>query len=660
MPEETLNNKVDFSGEGFLKNVIESLTHPFCVIDVKDKTIQLANSAAKLGNICPGSTCYELLHNSKTPCKDNVEGCTIEEIKRTKQPVLLEHLHYDVQGNAHNVEIHAFPVFDSDGNVSQVIEYSLDITERKKLEQAFKESSERLQVLWDNARVGLLVIEASSRRIFDVNIVAARMIGIPKEQIIGKICHQFICPSQEHNCPICDLGQTADNSEKVLVRADGKQTPILKSVASVKLGGREYLLESFVDISERKNFEAERLRLNEALLKTNRRLKNLTLRDSHTGLYNHRYLIDIIEAEFYRSKRYNEPLSVMMLDIDYFKSINDVYGHQFGDLVLKQMAKQLKRAVRRYDIVVRFGGEEFIIVSPSTDRATALLLSKRFMDAVNSFSFGNKEHSVKIKLSIAVASYPEDEAKNGMQLVDAADKILNKVKEGGGSRIYSSLDITRLRTIKFKNKEKDNIEILKDKIVKLTSRANQSLVEAVFAFAKTIEAKDQYTGEHVEKTAYYATEIARMMNLSRQQIEHVRQAAALHDLGKIGISESILGKKAKLNSREFKKIIKHPEIGAEIIRPIHSLHPVIPLVLHHHERWDGKGYPSRLRKEEIPIGARIIAAADAYQALVSDRPYRKAFDRQKAIDILCRDSGGQFDPEVIEKFKKVLQQEKTL
>jgi diguanylate cyclase (GGDEF)-like protein/PAS domain S-box-containing protein len=393
--------------------------------------------------------------------------------------------------------------------------------------------------------------------------------------------------------------------------------------------------------------------------KIEERLRQLSLRDPHTGLYTHRYLQESIEAEFFRARRYAHNLSAIMLDVDYFKSINDVYGHQFGDMVLKQLARQLKRLVRRYDIVSRFGGEEFVIVSPGIDRLQACALAQRILDALNLFNFGDDKQTVKLKLSLAVASYPEDGISKGMGLVNLTEQILNKAKEGGGNRVYSSIDIRKRKEAALeKGSRKAEIKVLKRELQKITSKANQNLVESIFALAKTIELKDHYTGEHVEKTVHYATEIAGGLRLSREEIELVKQAAMLHDLGKIGISENILQKRAPLTEKEFEMIKKHPQIGADIIRPIQFLRSLIPFIFYHHERWDGKGYPSGVKGEEIPIGARIIAIADVYQALISDRPYRKAYSQKEAVKIIKSGSGNQFDPRITNIFLEILKKDK--
>jgi HD-GYP domain-containing protein (c-di-GMP phosphodiesterase class II) len=229
------------------------------------------------------------------------------------------------------------------------------------------------------------------------------------------------------------------------------------------------------------------------------------------------------------------------------------------------------------------------------------------------------------------------------------------VKEDGGNRVYSSQDIEK-KSVRIAVAERQDVRSLKDQIDRMNRRAHRNFTEAIFGFAKTIELKDYYTGKHVESTVQYATEIAKGLRLTGYEVEMIRQASMLHDLGKIGISEKILLKKGKLSPREFEEIKKHPRIAVDILRPIHFFHSLIPLILYHHERWDGKGYPEGLKGEEIPMGARVVALADVYQALTSDRPYHRAFSREQAIDIIKEDSGKRFDPSIVEVFMRILTQ----
>jgi HD-GYP domain-containing protein (c-di-GMP phosphodiesterase class II) len=279
------------------------------------------------------------------------------------------------------------------------------------------------------------------------------------------------------------------------------------------------------------------------------------------------------------------------------------------------------------------------------------------MDHLNLHHFGDKKNEVKLKISMSVVSYPEDRANNAMDMVKTAEQLLSNAKQDGGGRVYSTLDKKR-RHKEHNHSNAAEVSLLRQRLEKLNRQANQNLVESIFAFAKTLEVKDHYTGEHTEKTVKYATDIASALALTRHEIDTIRQAAILHDLGKVGISENILNKKSKLTKKELEEIRRHPSIAADILRPVHILNAIIPLILHHHERWDGKGYPDGLKGEEIPVGARIVAIADVYQALISNRPYRKAFSKKDAIKIIEDASGTQFDPKIAGIFLGIIKKEK--
>ena len=405
-----------------------------------------------------------------------------------------------------------------------------------------------------------------------------------------------------------------------------------------------------------KQFTRKLEKSNRTILQLNKKLSKLALKDPHTGLYNRRYLKETLEKELSLAKRHAQSLSVLMMDIDYFKSVNDAYGHTFGDLVLKQFTKTLKKVIRKYDIIFRFGGEEFVIISPRADRATSSMLAKRLLRTINAHSFGDKTHAIKLKLSISVASYPEDGLViRGIDLVHLADQILNKVKEYGGNKVYSSEDVEKMEgNLPSENEINVDMELLKKKVYRLSQRANQSLIEAIFAVAKAVGLKDRYSDTLTKRNIDYATEIAKMLKLPKAEIEHIRKAAILHDIGKVGISEEILLKKSKLTAKEFETIKKHPQLSTDIIRPLYFLRGTIPLILYHHERWDGKGYPYGLKGNETPIGARIVGIVDAYRSLTSNRPYRKAYPKSNALKILKRESGTKFDPQVIAAFLKIL------
>lgn len=545
-------------------------------------------------------------------------------------------------------------------NAAVALENAQTLAEKNMAAEALRESEEKYRKIVENSN-DVIMLTDSGNVIVYLSPACSRVLGYDPEELIGKalwIIHEDDVRRVREAFGQALKGSGGTNFEYRILTRRAEVKWVSHSWAPITKDGKVQLVVSVIrDVSEAKK-SSEQLRiLYKELTKSNKQLGQLALRDSQTGLYNHRYLSEVIESEFYRTRRYAHPLSVIMLDIDYFKSINDMYGHDFGDMVLKQLAGQIKRLVRRYDIVVRYGGEEFVVLSPGTDRTKAIAQAQRLLDAVNMHNFGDKEHSIKLKVSIAVASYPEDPMKKGIDLISTADMILNKVKKAGGNNVYSSVDIAGRKTMPEEDIATDDVKFLKKKIESLTKSGRQNLIASIFAFAKTIELRDHYTGKHVESTVRFATAIAKKLNLSEEDLENVRQAAVLHDLGKIGISDRILHKRSKLTVKEFEAIKKHPQIAADIIRPIQFMHDIVPLVLYHHERWDGKGYPAGLKEEEIPIGARIIAIADVYQALISNRPYRKAFSKQKAIEIIQEGSGTQFDPRIVDIFVKYLKKE---
>ncbi|MCX5700262.1 MAG: diguanylate cyclase [Candidatus Omnitrophica bacterium] len=531
-----------------------------------------------------------------------------------------------------------------------------DITDKLKSAALIKLKEQKFKELFNSISSGVVVYEAIKRGsdfiIVDFNHGAELIDKVKKESLVGKRVTKVF--------PGVKRTGILNAFKKVWQTGSPISLPSFFYKDKKRKGWRESyiyrlptgeVVEIYNDITQRKETELE-------LLKSNKRLKELSLIDSHTGLYSYHYLGQAIEAEFQRAKRYAHPFSVLMLDIDYFKSINDVYGHEFGDLVLKQFAGQLKRIVRRYDVVIRFGGEEFLIISPGIDRDQGFVLGQRILSAMSLYNFGDRKSTIKLKISLSVVSYPEDSCTRGMSLINLADNILGKAKESGGNRVFTSLDINKSKSDETKKRGSFFVKVLQNRINKLNRKSREGLSEAIIAFAKTIEIKDHYTGEHVEHTVKYTTEISKRLGLTKDEIELVKQASILHDLGKIGVSEKVLLKKGKLTTPEYAEIKKHPQIAADILRPIQSLRRLIPLILYHHEKWDGSGYPSGIKGDDIPIGARIISVADVYQALTSNRPYRKALKKEKALKIIKAGSGTQFDPRVVDCFLAIIQKKK--
>jgi len=633
-------------------SIFDSLDEVVYVSDPKTYEILYFNQALK--KVIPGcklkGKCFEVLQGLSSPCP----FCTNKYLfgKKKTNPYI-----WEFQNKLDKRWYHCIDraIKWPDGRMVRC-EIAIDFSLRKQAEDTLREQERFLSSIFTGIQDGISVLD-KNLNIVRINPVMEKWYA-HNAPFVGKKCFE-VYHNRKEPCEVCPSQETINTGkakyEIVPKRgADGKIVGWLDLYSfpfiNEKDGKVQGVIEYVRDITDRKLAENK-------LVISNKRLRQLSLRDAQTGLYNHRYLSEVIETEFTRAQKYSYPFSLIMLDIDYFKSINDVYGHQFGDLVLKQLANQLKRIVRLYDAVIRYGGEEFVIISPSTDRTNALNFAQRILNTIGLYNFGNEKQTVKLKLSLAVTTYPDDKANKGMDMMELVDQILNKAKEAGGNKVYSSVDFNNHNHI-VPVEETTNVVFLKEKVNKLTKRANQSLIEAIFAFAKTIEVKDHYTGEHVEKTVHYAIEIAKALNLSEHEVELIEQASMLHDLGKVGISEKILFKKAGLSKKEFTEIKKHPQIGVDIIRPIHFLHPIIPFILHHHEKWNGEGYPYGLKEQDIPLGARIVAIADVYQALISDRPYRKGYSKKQAVNIMKEESGVLFDPALVNVFLEILKSEK--
>ncbi|MDD4954681.1 MAG: diguanylate cyclase [Candidatus Omnitrophica bacterium] len=392
--------------------------------------------------------------------------------------------------------------------------------------------------------------------------------------------------------------------------------------------------------------------LEREIINKDKRIKEIVLVDSLTGCYNWRYFLHRTRQELSRARRHLQNIAFIAIDIDYFRQINELYGTYIADCVIKELVALLKQILRREDVLTRWRDDEFFIVLPYLSRENAYQVANRLKDKISLHKFKYKKFGINIKVSLGVVSFPGDNVYNTKDIINALHECLAVAKKKGGNRVI--LYTPRQREQFVKEKKGAGFDIFKTKIEKLNTLLTRDLLEMIYGFARAIEAKDYYTGRHVEYTSMIAEKIAQELNLPPSEIENIKHAAVLHDLGKVGISERILSKKGRLNESEKEIIKAHPWTAAEILREIHALRGAIPAILYHHERYDGKGYPLGLKGEEIPLSARIVALADVYQALVSDRPYRKAYNKKMAVDIIKKETGDHFDPKITKVFLKII------
>jgi diguanylate cyclase len=294
------------------------------------------------------------------------------------------------------------------------------INELHKARETIHDLEEKTRFILDSIHAGIIIIDEETHNIVDANPEALNLIGIPKAQAIGKICHNYICPAEIGSCPITDKGQQVDNSERILLTTDGRKIPILKTVASINLSGRKHLLESFLDITQLKLLQNQ--------------LEILATTDPLTGVFNRRHFIELTEKEINRSQRSKVPLSIAMIDIDNFKRINDTYGHTIGDLVLKELVALCNNNLRTYDILGRLGGEEFAITTVGCALQEAYSLSDRLREKVANHIIhaGGKDISIKISIGVSELS---GNMENVDSILNRADQALYLAKNAGRNRV---------------------------------------------------------------------------------------------------------------------------------------------------------------------------------------------------------------------------------
>ena len=364
------------------------------------------------------------------------------------------------------------------------------------------------------------------------------------------------------------------------------------------------------------------------------RAMRLALTDPLTGLGNHRHFHERLQRELVAAEEASMPLSLCLIDVDDFKRVNDHHGHPAGDRVLSQVAARLRQGGEAF----RLGGDEFAVLLPDHDEATALETATSIVERLRSMELDRSE---RITVSAGLATFPVQGVGRD-ELIRLADSALYWAKEHGKNRVR----IYRPEVV----------ELAELKKLASSGADRAARFRAAASLAKAVDARDVYTGSHSERVSDLAARVAERMGLAQEIVELTRLAASLHDLGKLAIPEEILRKPGPLTDPERLVLERHPQIGYRMLESL-GVDPVAEWVLHHHERWDGTGYPDGLHEDDIPLGARIIFVADAYDAMTSDRVYRQRLSDEDAMAELVRCAGSQFDPDVVTAFASELRVE---
>jgi len=387
--------------------------------------------------------------------------------------------------------------------------------------------------------------------------------------------------------------------------------------------------------------------------------------DLLTQLYNHRGFQELLTRELENAKNSNSNLSVVMMDVNNISKINRELGHCKGDEVIKLVAEKVKHNLRKTDIAGRYGGDEIAIILPNTDVAEAKYIAEYI---TYSLSCCFVDDVGPVKVAVGIATYPESAEDQEKLLVLAEQAMYISQAKGykdGMSAIISSTDFNFWDDVALKSyaevisKHHSQIgmnfeEELLNKFNSEQIHSQLHLEEIAKSLAGAIDAKDTYTKGHSTSVSRYSEALARAINLPEPEVERISLGALLHDVGKIGIPENVLKKPDRLSDDEWEIMKQHPVIGAEkVLQPNESLRDLIPIVKYHHEHVDGSGYPEKLKGDQIPLAAKIVAVADAFHALVSDRPYRKGLSLNIACDILMQGAGTQWDSNLVHKFIQI-------
>ena len=488
------------------------------------------------------------------------------------------------------------PVYTKLGELLGTAGYSKDITQKEKIRDELARSEERFRTMFEEAPLGIGIFDSVNGKALQVNARYAEIVGRTMEEVLTLDWKQYSHPDEvEENLHRIELlvedKISGFSMDKRYIKPDGEVVWVNITVTPFHATefGEHCHLCMIEDITSRKKAEEEVL--------------YLSYYDQLTGLYNRRFY----EEELKRINTIrNLPITLVLADVNGLKLTNDAFGHSLGDNLLKKIAQVFKKECRTEDIVARIGGDEFVFLLPKTDGTEAQKIIERINNSIS-----------------------EKQREN----------IICSVSFGWATKHYLKEDIRKI----FMRAED---YMYRNKLAESTSMRN----ETIKLITKTLYQKNRREQLHCERVSKLCELIGNAMRLTPDSVRELKMAGLLHDIGKIGIDEGILNKNGRLTDAEWADMKRHPEIGYHILRSVNEFAPIAKYVLHHHERIDGTGYPRHLKDEDIPMQSKVISIADAYDAMTSHRPYREDLSLSEVVAEFKRNSGSQFDPDILKVF----------
>ena len=439
----------------------------------------------------------------------------------------------------------------------------------------------------------------------------------------------------------------------IIIVAEGEEK---LGVSAMDKGAYDYLTRDeirTVSLNRAIRRTIQRKKLEDNIKESLAKMEKLAIRDGLTGLYNHKHFQEVIKNEYRKATRHMQPLSCIMIDLDHFKSVNDNHGHQFGDLVLAQSAEILQKLVRDTDFLARYGGEEFFIILPNTNLKGAFILAERIRIAFANSIFNNGSISETVTVSIGVSSTTDNNVVSDEVLIANADRSLYRAKWRGRDNVCTFEEAEIEETVNIRE-EIQKIENFYVKLRNINENIKSNCIESAHDILREIEKGWDYINEHSVRVSRYAEKLTREFLTSEDDINVIKRAALLHDIGMAGVSSDILKKTGKLTDEEYNVVKRHSNIGVKIMEKTKIFERELPLILYHHERFDGSGYPHKLKGDTIPYGARILALAEAYDVMMCDTAYSKAISLDEVLAELKQCSGTQFDPLMVDAFINII------
>ncbi|MCY2931259.1 MAG: diguanylate cyclase [Planctomycetota bacterium] len=383
------------------------------------------------------------------------------------------------------------------------------------------------------------------------------------------------------------------------------------------------------------------------------RLAHMSKTDELTGLANRRHFTEVLHAFYHQARRYNRPLSLIQIDIDFFKAANDACGHQGGDELLRIVARAIESACRKADLPARCGGDEFAILLPETSSLPAAVIAERIRQSVSQQSVTIEGLNLKVSLSIGIADLNAGEISSPEGMLALADRAMYAAKELGRDRVVQAHDLAGVSWTGEAGAQK--VDTLHKKLAGLDGQFKGLFLQAIQEVVQVLEERDPYMVAHALKVKHVAVRIAQEMELPDRVIARIEIAGMLHDIGMLALPDSILLCPGELDERQWQAMRRHPLLSVRIMEGMEFLEQEIPAVRYHHERFDGKGYPEGISGASIPLTARILAVAEAFVGMTSPRSFRDPKSLRQAADELLAAAGTQFDPAVVEAFEGLVE-----